>query len=133
MDGMNACAVEDLLAAGSTWGRDDAWRDIISVGYGFTDGGKQHHFADGQRSSVMFFFVAERTSHATTTAWNDMYFGSSEQFEGLYCLLRSHQSFLVAMTMEPNLQGISFEIVGGDVTSGDFSHDKLIKQQGIVA
>ena len=47
MYGMNARAVEDLLATGSAWGRNDARRDIISVGYGFTDGRKQHHLANG--------------------------------------------------------------------------------------
>ena len=128
MHGMNASAIENLLAAGSAWGRDDARRDIISVNYGFTDGGKQHHFADGQRGFIMFFFVAERTCHAAATARDDMHFGSSKQFEGLYRFFSSDQGFLMAMAVKPNFQGISLEIVGCDATCGDFSHDKLIEK-----
>ena len=78
MDGMNARAVEDLLAAGGAWCRDDAWRDVVSIGDGLSYGREQHHLADGQRGLVMLFFVAERTCHAAAAAGDDVNLGSSQ-------------------------------------------------------
>ena len=78
MHGMDAGAVEDLLATGGTWCRNDAWRDVVSIGDGLANGGEQHHLADGQRGLVMLFFVAERACHAAAAAWDDVNLGSSQ-------------------------------------------------------
>ena len=72
MHGMDASAVEDLLAARGAGGRDDAGHDAVGLFHGLADGGKQHHFADGQRGLIMLFFVAERACHAAATAGDDM-------------------------------------------------------------
>ena len=79
MDGMNASAIEDLLAAGCAWGRNNARRDAIGIGHGFANRWEQHHLADGQRGLVMLFLVAKRACHAATAAWNDVYFGVLQQ------------------------------------------------------
>ena len=78
MHGMDAGAVEDLLATGGTWCRDDAWRDVVSIGDGFSYGREQHHLADGQRGLVMLFFIAERACHAAAAAGDDVNLGSSQ-------------------------------------------------------
>ena len=61
-----ACAVEDLLSAGSAWCGDvcgDAVGDALE---GFTDGWEEEHLADGEGSLVVFFLISEGTCHSAT-------------------------------------------------------------------
>ena len=81
MNGMDACAVENLLAARGAGGRDDAWGDAVGFLYGLADGGEQHHLSNGQRGLVMLFLVAERPRHATATARDDMDLCIGQKFQ----------------------------------------------------
>ena len=73
---MGACAVEDLLAAGSTWrdnhrGNGSRIRACTET-KGAADGGEKDHFADLERTAVMLLFVAERAGHAAAATGDDM-------------------------------------------------------------
>ena len=109
MDGMNASAIEDLLAAGCAWGRNNARRDAIGISHCFANRWEQHHLADSERSLIVLLLIPERARHTTAAARNDMHRGTAQQPEYGSSLLHSHESFLVAVAVQPYLHLVGRE------------------------
>ena len=136
MNGMDACAVEDLLATGGAGGGHEGgggggrWVGLL---HGFAHGGKEHHFADGQGCPVVFLFVAKGACHATATAGNDVESAATQQAQHGGGFFNAHEGFLVAVAVEPNLHGVAAELVGGDVSAGYFAHDEFVVEETVAA
>ena len=62
VEGVDAGAVEDLLAAGGAWSGDEGGGDVAGVvvrgGDGTAQRGEVEHLADGDGGVVVFFLVA---------------------------------------------------------------------------
>ena len=130
---MDACPVEDLLTAGGARGGYEGRCDAIGLVDGFANGGEKHHLAYGQRSLVVFLLVTKRSCHTAAATGDDVDFGVLYQLQGGDGLLGAYQGFLVAMAVEPNLNGISLEVVGSDTSSLHLTHDELIEKQGVAS
>ena len=127
MEGPDAGAVQDLLAAGSARRGDDG------APAGLPDRREENHLADGHRGRVMLLFVAEGTRHAAAAGGNDVELAPFDKVEHGDGLFNAHKRFLMAVAMEPYLNGISFEIIGINAACVDFTYDELVEKQGITS
>ena len=98
---------------------------------GAADGGEKDHFADLERAAIMFFFVAEGAGHAAAAAGDDMNRGARQEAQGRGGLVNTDEGLLVAVAVEPNLDGITTEGIGGDAAGGDLAHDELVEKQAV--
>ena len=98
---------------------------------GAADSGEKDHFADLERTAVMPLFIAEGTGHAAAAAGDDMHGRSAQKLQGRDGLFNADQGFLVAMAVEPDLNGIISENVGRDAAGGGFAGEELIEQKAI--
>ena len=94
MEGVDARAVQDLLAAGGARRKNNRDReipgragndgsnvmaDLIGHLFRFSYRGEEDHFADGHRGLVMLFLVAEGAGHAAAAARDHMKLGGGQQ------------------------------------------------------
>ena len=113
VEGVDAGAVEDLLAAGGAGSGDEGGGGVAGVvvrgGDGTAQRGEEEHLADGDGGLVVFFLVAE---------------GAGGFFD-------ADEGFLVAVAVEPDVEGLGTELFGTDVAPGDFAHDEFVEKETV--
>ncbi len=135
VEGVDAGAVEDLLAAGGAGSGDEGGGGVAGVvvrgGDGTAQRGEEEHLADGDGGLVVFFLVAEGAGHATAAGGDDVESAAFEQAEHGCGFFDADEGFLVAVAVEPDVEGLGTELFGTDVAPGDFAHDEFVEKETV--
>ena len=99
--------------------------------HGLADGREEEHLADGQGCLVMLFLVAEGACHAAAGGGDDVQVAAWQQAQHGGSLVDAYDGFLVAVAVEPYLDSIATELVGGDVAAGHFAHDEFVVEEAV--